>query len=100
PHTTIYTLSLHDALPISKLTGIRKRSKISHIKCVDPIACGLFRTMEMQCVKDDSAYPPSIGAQTKNGFVVIRGGFDDLKMTEYRDRKSTRLNSSHVSISY
>src|SRR5437868_8130094 len=54
--TEIYTLSLHDALPIS----IQDRA---HVRCVRPVRCR-------------------------------RRGPDK------RDRKSTRLNSSHVSISY
>src|SRR5699024_12793919 len=53
--TEIYTLSLHDALPISA-----RRPRVSHCSFCPP--CGPCRTP--------------------------------------RDRKSTRLNSSHVSISY
>src|SRR5437868_11979558 len=57
--TEIYTLSLHDALPI----------------CT---SCG----------------PP--GARGRRSPSARRGRADGLR----RDRKSTRLNSSHVSISY
>src|SRR5439155_25174000 len=64
--TEIYTLSLHDALPI-----------------FDPRIC---------CANDDRGHRPAarpIGpAPATNGLVA--GG----------DRKSTRLNSSHVAISY
>src|SRR6266513_4649684 len=56
--TEIYTLSLHDALPISH-----------------------WRYRRPPC-------PPSPRLQTSSG------------ATPARDRKSTRLNSSHVSISY
>src|SRR5438067_5192330 len=64
--TDIYTLSLHDALPISRVQHQR-----AVLDRVGPLA-------------DDVA--------------------DDRRMhrhlREHRDRKSTRLNSSHVSISY
>src|SRR5437870_10870579 len=56
--TEIYTLSLHDALPI--LRGLRMR-----------------HGAELVAVFTDSGHSP-----------------------ESRDRKSTRLNSSHVAISY
>src|SRR5438477_12254439 len=57
--TEIYTLSLHDALPISLLGG------------ASPVS---FRPRRLQ--------PAS------------------LSLSKQRDRKSTRLNSSHMSISY
>src|SRR5207249_11498831 len=72
PPTEIYTLSLHDALPISW-------------------------------------HGTTILAVRKNGAVVVAGdGQVSLQQTIIkpnarkvrRDRKSTRLNSSHVSISY
>src|SRR5256885_13572551 len=68
--TEIYTLSLHDALPISALllTG----TAAGHAKFVKGSA-GL-----------GDPYFPKAG----------NGGYDEL------DRKSTRLNSSHLVISY
>src|SRR5690349_25079850 len=59
--TEIYTLSLHDALPISRSFGIRHKFEL---KIGAEVARSVFR----------SRVP--------------------------RDRKSTRLNSSHVEISY
>src|SRR5699024_11333774 len=61
----IYTLSLHDALPIS----------------------GALQT-------------PSSGEVLINNKPVTRMKQKQLAHTSFRDRKSTRLNSSHVSISY
>src|SRR6266480_6887377 len=58
--TEIYTLSLHDALPISSRTPLRR-------------ARGRHRAQLLQRVEEQDAV---------------------------RDRKSTRLNSSHMSISY
>src|SRR5437868_15008751 len=69
PSTTeIYTLSLHDALPISPLGVGVKRNAPLKILALDDLRAGRF---------DD---------------------FSDLPQKS--DRKSTRLNSSHVSISY
>src|SRR5438874_3657756 len=65
--TEIYTLSLHDALPIS-FDGIG--SKCGRCKLADEGRCGA------RCVACDLSHDA--------------GG----------DRKSTRLNSSHVEISY
>src|SRR5690625_7536044 len=67
PIFQIYTLSLHDALPISDLVG-------GHLRGRDGGGGRIGR--ELWCDEDD-------------------GRQDDLQ-----DRKSTRLNSSHVAISY
>src|SRR2546430_10764607 len=65
--TEIYTLSLHDALPI-----YRRRGR--------PPADAECRAVSEAARRDGGAVSP--------------GGF------RYRDRKSTRLNSSHSQISY
>src|SRR5438874_5541880 len=71
----IYTLSLHDALPIYPHGAL--------------VACctdaGTFRP-----VLFDPAYGPAINRSGSLGAFGALG----------RDRKSTRLNSSHVEISY
>src|SRR5438876_8997070 len=76
--TTIYTLSLHDALPIS--TPINHRESLSpRIKSLN--------------------YLSHILAKVEG----IAAGVDEVIMLDisgYVDRKSTRLNSSHPSISY
>src|SRR2546422_7876227 len=66
--TEIYTLSLHDALPISARVGG------DDSRCADRADCEFFGT----------------GVRAP---VLARGAFA-------RDRKSTRLNSSHGYISY
>src|SRR2546422_1904387 len=64
--TEIYTLSLHDALPISELRNdLRHGVKVTHLV----------------------------------GNVVVDAGAAERRINE-RDRKSTRLNSSHGYISY
>src|SRR5699024_12555094 len=71
--TAIYTLSLHDALPIS--------DDVEHFLA--------FRYSDKR---------PMVGYRQKNVFYVL---WFDHDFTLYnQDRKSTRLNSSHVSISY
>src|SRR5438477_10481760 len=64
PTTKIYTLSLHDALPISS----RQFSRAAYLPC-------------RSC---HDAFP----------------AFPTAEMQGMQDRKSTRLNSSHMSISY
>src|SRR5438067_7280466 len=62
--TEIYTLSLHDALPISVITSMKRlRPRQEHVQ------------------------------------KEVRKAMDYFQ-TNKEDRKSTRLNSSHVSISY
>src|SRR5690606_41985375 len=67
--TVIYTLSLHDALPISCSLPIPQKS---------PVTRSGPRSMAL----------------------VARRHFQSLGLTVWLNRKSTRLNSSHVKISY
>src|SRR2546430_10298361 len=75
--TEIYTLSLHDALPICRLTFERRPRG-------DPFE-GLAAIARMPD-------PARVGRERAG-----RAGVDDIRV---RDRKSTRLNSSHSQISY
>src|SRR5204863_9203658 len=74
--TDIYTLSLHDALPISPRSGTRPRSRGHR-----PPAASRDRS-----TGDSPPRPLRDGAA--------------LRRSPQADRKSTRLNSSHVEISY
>src|SRR5690349_24158839 len=76
----IYTLSLHDALPIFELNRV-----LTH-----PIAIRILRgdLLFQLLVADDAA------------FLEINEKHAARLQSAYRDRKSTRLNSSHVEISY
>src|SRR5947199_2344416 len=69
--TLIYTLSLHDALPIFPLTLSRRHWRRPSSDRVQPLKAA-----------------PSSGAD------------DDRASRSVVDRKSTRLNSSHLGISY
>src|SRR2546426_7556374 len=68
--TEIYTLSLHDALPISSSSSSRRR-RSSFVRG--------------DCLPETSSF--------------VRDCRPEIRRL-YRDRKSTRLNSSHLVISY
>src|SRR5256885_3686718 len=72
--TEIYTLSLHDALPISQRPRVRTMLRIH---------------------QSAKAYAPE-------QLAILQQAFDSgrRKSTRRGDRKSTRLNSSHLVISY
>src|SRR5436309_8821474 len=73
--TEIYTLSLHDALPISKAGKSGTNLSL--------VAGGIISRLSPHSRSTDPGT-----------------GFDCLTHAEIIDRKSTRLNSSHVKISY
>src|SRR5688572_31573426 len=79
--TEIYTLSLHDALPISlpvlsRIAGAQATSLAPSANLADDL-------------KLDSL-----------GRVELLSALEDQYQIELEDRKSTRLNSSHSQISY
>src|SRR5690606_41937930 len=87
PPTEIYTLSLHDALPILFSESANKGAQFIQL-----------------CNQSDV---PLLFLQNISGFMVgkkyeqegiIKNGAKLINAV--RDRKSTRLNSSHVKISY
>src|SRR5260221_2751683 len=86
--TEIYTLSLHDALPIS--AGIRDGSG-GAIQIID--VGRTFGDADNGSLFDENfterVVGPGSGATTRS-----------VKFSSKRDRKSTRLNSSHTVISY
>src|SRR5207249_8612564 len=93
PPAEFYTLSLHDALPISWLAGRLSLAKPTVSAAVDGLVeRGLL-------VREAVA-----GDRRAVRLGVTPAGRKQLARTERamaeRDRKSTRLNSSHVSISY
>src|SRR3712207_7135940 len=78
--TEIYTLSLHDALPILGALPLL-HARLVHV----PVAVGELRA------------GPIVEAAERAPVVVVEV-LDDLEGPA--DRKSTRLNSSHANISY
>src|SRR5207253_9021330 len=96
PSTThSYTLSLHDALPISSLIssdsdqkwgGVQKKTmknRISAVPLTEPVT---------------AAQPTSGGTAPAAPPITMFCG--ERRFSHTVDRKSTRLNSSHVAISY
>src|SRR5947209_9193145 len=81
-HTEFYTLSLHDALPIWV--------KVVKNKVAPPFKQAEFDIMYAEGISHTSLLV-DIGAES--GIIEKSGAW-------YRDRKSTRLNSSHANISY
>src|SRR5207249_9223869 len=82
--TEIYTLSLHDALPICQIEAHdvgKEQSIAGAVRTVDRAADGILH-----------------GVDERDADVGERHAGE--KGSQGQDRKSTRLNSSHVSISY
>src|SRR5439155_13281501 len=95
PTTAISTLSLHDALPIFEEAGFPERALVAdssfHDAVVDAVldrapALGVARELRPR------ALAAAVRASLRD---LLDAGIDPAQ-----DRKSTRLNSSHVAISY
>src|SRR5207249_10583498 len=87
PPTVLYTLSLHDALPIWEIAWKGSRGLYAGFQPYRPLFYDL-----------NGVFAPrlkNIGAEVQAGI-----GWESLRFYQPLDRKSTRLNSSHVSISY
>src|SRR5699024_12142219 len=98
PPTPPYPLSLHDALPICLLFGL-----CQSLTAVMTCAVYLF-----VCLKSwGGAFDVGLVTRYVGSSTQLFGGISLLLLTPSQvrvngtlDRKSTRLNSSHVSISY
>src|SRR5690606_41069209 len=91
--TKIYTLSLHDALPISMISGRGLGATGGTLDKLEAIP-GFRTNLSLDEMRD---VVERVGC-------VINGATETLVPADRRlyalDRKSTRLNSSHVKISY
>src|SRR5206468_5210327 len=95
PTPAIYTLSLHDALPISRLD-----QKLFKIKPAVSKRSFRFRPCHRQ-----ASLQLQRGIRKAHTFASTAGGrLDHHRVADFfgqlGDRKSTRLNSSHDQISY
>src|SRR3712207_8256939 len=79
--TEIYTLSLHDALPIFLLVDDRPENLLALEAVLAPLPCRLVSV-------------------TSGQEALRRLLHDEFAVILLEDRKSTRLNSSHANISY
>src|SRR5699024_12622048 len=86
-----YSLSLHDALPILTTAGW-----MFFIGIV--LFSGSLYFYSTTGIKGLAMITPFGGVTFLIGWVIF--GYTITKITQPIDRKSTRLNSSHVSISY
>src|SRR5207249_8346872 len=97
PTPALYTLSLHDALPISDdplIRGARARDARDHVVQRLQAPVGLDPQVHF-------GRPGSDVVRDAEPAAPLLGGHRTGERGEQRlDRKSTRLNSSHVSISY
>src|SRR5699024_12770358 len=89
----IYTLSLHDALPISK-------AEVLFSFKLEPILHYRPRYIELEFIQEPKL--DSLIDYRLNGVpaTAAKWTLDIPIIIVVEDRKSTRLNSSHVSISY
>src|SRR5207249_12280882 len=92
--SSIYTLSLHDALPIFLLIlNILYHSQIHLSRQNQEAEQQLMLPDKILLFHFHNQYPSLYLHKNLPVFLLLPNFF-------YRDRKSTRLNSSHVSISY
>src|SRR5207249_11627706 len=94
-----YTLSLHDALPIFvSATIFAQAALLVAQSTASPFVHTWFAPVGTDALaKDSAANPPVIVGV---GRLTAQKDFAMLLRAFTLDRKSTRLNSSHVSISY
>src|SRR5437868_11643883 len=85
----LYTLSLHDALPIWH----RQNERGKHVEVIE----GHRQVEEVRGERPDEGGGQALRERPQPGGCRIAGQGESAAD---RDRKSTRLNSSHVSISY
>src|SRR5205085_3651682 len=96
PTTEIYTLSLHDALPISFLA-------IAYVACCDlRLRKRAFADFLIIAATDVAIWALVLGYffARGSGAAFVESVFSYNRYYSSRDRKSTRLNSSHSQISY
>src|SRR5690606_41338534 len=99
PRTSeLSTLSLHDALPISAAKADRRW-------CLTPVGCQtpLIKRSSIKVSHRPRRFADVVGAdiqvRDQPGGPAVHRAHQDALLVQ-RDRKSTRLNSSHVKISY
>src|SRR5690606_41888067 len=80
------TLSLHDALPISEELASRMSLAMTNALLFEEVQTELARTQKLEraLTEEKEALESRVKSRTR----------------QLQDRKSTRLNSSHVKISY
>src|SRR5690606_41204813 len=96
----LYTLSLHDALPIFKASEARQRNFTAELENLDS---------EIKALKRKLVVAASNLTRLDDQLITVEQRLDEIQQVESQtlsdlesrtgeDRKSTRLNSSHVKI--
>src|SRR5262245_32207911 len=98
PTTTIYPLSLHDALPISNAAGTYLYG--SGGDGGRQQAMGLYGALIVRPSTAGRAYESAATAYDVEAPLVLSAVDPAFNNASDPDRKSTRLNSSHLGISY
>src|SRR5204863_2818254 len=91
PPTLINTLSLHDALPIFGERDAFKSEKVVWMTAI------VWSSQHAMLVVSGRDLPIQLWNSDTRRQLNVTESVSDL---DFRDRKSTRLNSSHVEISY
>src|SRR5205814_5864345 len=96
PHTQLYPLPLHDALPISTSVWVTQQAR--QITWTLPERSTPLRFL----IRDrDGKFTRDFDTVFRSeGIEIIRTPVRAPKANAIADRKSTRLNSSHLGISY
>src|SRR5690606_40703196 len=96
----IFTLSLHDALPIfgAAESGYRSPEGLAHLEA----GLALLEEVALDAADEHRTVAANLlAAYSSRICQAVRGRVEsDPALPEPEDRKSTRLNSSHVKISY
>src|SRR5205807_7411333 len=97
PHPDIYPLSLHDALPISQARRIVDEASTKAQQIISETREQAERIRQEATARAQQQREEMLsGAKSKAEAEALQSD----KETEQIDRKSTRLNSSHLVISY
>src|SRR5690606_40106122 len=100
PTTGTYPLSLHDALPIFRGRAATIREQAQRAEEAEAEA-ERFKADYLKACQTIAAMHEAATGRTGEG--PVRGVVEDvadMRARAVQDRKSTRLNSSHVKISY
>src|SRR5204863_2321574 len=99
PTTDIYTLSLHDALPIYLFAAVATRyDLVNDLQSFGMHRCWKRRLIQLARVRPGERALDLCSGTGDVAFVLASQGARVVGLD--LDRKSTRLNSSHVEISY
>src|SRR5699024_12235717 len=98
--TNIYSLSLHDALPILALITITHENHVQVVQATQQFVQQLLMKVGPETIILGPTPSPIPRIKDRYRYQCMIKYKHEPKLRTFIDRKSTRLNSSHVSISY